>query len=106
MKKKFTKLLLLLLVCQTFAFAQNVRVTGKVTSPTNEPLAAVSVKIAGTSQGTSTDAEGNFALSAPSDGSLVFTSIGFASKTVEINGKTVINVVLEPDSKSLEAVVV
>jgi TonB-linked SusC/RagA family outer membrane protein len=106
MMKKVYKLFVLLLLCQPSAFAQNISVTGKVTDSDNLPLPAVSIKVSGSTQGTSTDANGNFTISVPSNSSLVFTYIGFASQTVAVNGRTTLNVRLESDSKMLEGVIV
>jgi len=106
MMKKVYKLVVLLLLCQTYAFAQNISVTGKVTDSDNLSLPAVSIKVSGSTQGTSTDANGNFTISVPSNASLVFTYIGFASQTISVNGRTTLNVRLESDSKMLEGVIV
>jgi len=106
MMKKVYKLVVLLLLCQTYVFAQNISVTGKVTDSDNLPLPAVSIKVSGSTQGTSTDANGNFTISVPSNASLVFTYIGFATQTIAVNGRTTLNVRLESDSKMLEGVIV
>jgi len=106
MMKKVYKLVVLLLLCQTYVFAQNISVTGKVTDSDNLPLPAVSIKVSGSTQGTSTDANGNFTISVPSNASLVFTYIGFASQTIAVNGRTTLSVRLESDSKMLEGVIV
>ncbi len=104
--KKVYKLVVLLLLCQTYVFAQNISVTGKVTDSDNLPLPAVSIKVSGSTQGTSTDANGSFTISVPSNASLVFTYIGFASQTIAVNGRTTLNVRLESDAKQLEGVIV
>ncbi|MBM3402363.1 MAG: SusC/RagA family TonB-linked outer membrane protein [Bacteroidetes bacterium] len=104
--KKVYKLVVLLLLCQIHVFAQNINVTGKVTDSDNLPLPAVSIKVSGSTQGTSTDANGNFTISVPSNASLVFSYIGFASQTIAVNGRTTLNVRLESDSKMLEGVIV
>ena len=106
MMKTIYKLVVLLVFCQTYAFAQNISVTGKVTDSDNLPLPAVSIKVSGSTQGTSTDANGSFTISVPSNGSLVFSYIGFASQTVAVNGRTTLNVRLETDAKQLEGVIV
>jgi TonB-linked SusC/RagA family outer membrane protein len=87
-------------------FAQNISVTGKVTDSDNLPLPAVSIKVSGSTQGTSTDSNGNYTISVPSNASLVFSYIGFTTQTVSVQGRTTINVRLESDSKMLEGVVV
>src|SRR5690606_26961932 len=57
--------------------------------------------------GTVTDVEGRFNLDVPNDDDiLVFSSIGYITQEVEVNGRQVINVVMEEDLKSLEEVVV
>ena len=104
--KKVYKLVVLLLFCQAYVFAQNISVTGKVTDSDNLPLPAVSIKVSGSNQGTSTDANGNFTISVPSNASLVFSYIGFTTQTVAVQGRTTLNVRLESDSKQLEGVVV
>ncbi len=104
--KNFYKLVVLLLLCQTYVFAQNTSVTGKVTDSDNLPLPGVSVKVSGSNQGTSTDASGNFTISVPSTSTLVFTYIGYTSQTLPVQGRTSINVRLEADSKLLEGVIV
>ena len=106
MMRKFYKLVVLLLLCQTYVFAQNISVTGKVTDSDNLPLPAVSIKVSGSTQGTSTDSNGNYTISVPSNASLVFSYIGFTTQTVSVQGRTTINVRLESDSKMLEGVVV
>ncbi|WP_276361771.1 SusC/RagA family TonB-linked outer membrane protein [Daejeonella sp. H1SJ63] len=106
MMKKVYKLVVLLLFCQAYVFAQNISVTGKVTDADNLPLPAVSIKVSGSTQGTSTDANGNFTISVPSNASLIFSYIGFTTQTVAVQGRTTINVRLESDSKLLEGVVV
>jgi hypothetical protein len=64
--------------------AQTLRYSGKVMNTKNEPLAGVSVTIAGTSTGTTTDAEGNFSLNLVQNkkSELLFSAVGYASKTL------------------------
>lgn len=104
--KKVYKLAVLLLFCHTFVFAQNISVNGKVTDSDNLPLPAVSIKVSGSTQGTSTDLNGNFTISVSPNASLVFSYIGFATQTVPVQGRTIINVQLASDTKMLEGVVV
>ena len=60
----------------------------------------------GSTAGTSTDVDGNYAISAPANGTLVFSLVGMKDVVMPINGKGEINVVLEEDSEMLEDVVV
>jgi TonB-linked SusC/RagA family outer membrane protein len=83
-------------------------ISGKVTDKKGEPLPGVSVKIKGTSTGTTTDAEGRFTLNAAGTGTvLVFTYLGFAPREVTVSDRSPINISLEEQSAALnEAVVV
>lgn len=106
MMKKIYKLVVLLLFCQTYVFAQNISVTGKVTDTDNLPLPAVSVKVSGSNQGTSTDANGNFTISVPSTATLVFTYIGYTTQNIQVQGRTTLNVRMAVNARELEGVVV
>ncbi len=86
--------------------AQDIRVTGKVTSPGGEPLAGVSVSVKGTRTGTTTDINGNFSLSVPDDAVLVFSSVGYETVEVAVAGKTSINATLQLSAKKIDEVVV
>ncbi len=108
MRKKILQIIILLVgLCQTAVFAQNNTVTGKVLGSDNQPVAGASVTISGTTQGTVTDANGNFSISAPANASLLIQSIGFADQVVKINGKSVVNLTLTTgESAGLDEVVV
>jgi TonB-linked SusC/RagA family outer membrane protein len=86
--------------------AQEVRITGKVTSPTGEPLSGVSVFVKGARTGTTTDANGNFSITVPDDAILVFSSVGYESTEVSVKGKSAITVSLAQSEKIQDAVVV
>lgn len=83
-------------------------ISGKVsTSVENESLPGVTVVIDGTSKGTITDANGNYSISVPNDKAvLTFSFIGYVSQKVNIGDRSVINVQLITDIKSLDEVVV
>src|SRR5690606_14280489 len=95
-----------LFLCTSVAFAQNIRITGKVSDSTGEGLPSVSVRVVGTNEGTSTDANGNYAITAAPNASLAFSFIGFTGQTVAVNNRTSINVQLADDTQSLSDVVV
>ncbi|MBT1697052.1 TonB-dependent receptor [Fulvivirgaceae bacterium PWU4] len=81
-------------------------VKGKVTDPSGEALPGVNVIVKGTTNGTTTDTNGNFALEVPENATLQFSYIGFQTIEVEVGDRTVIDIAMEVDSKSLEEVVV
>ncbi|MEI5985821.1 SusC/RagA family TonB-linked outer membrane protein [Sphingobacterium sp. PU5-4] len=103
-------LLSFILLCALFigvAHAQNRQVTGRVSSQTTgENLPGATVKVVGTSISTQTDGAGNYSISAPANGSLTITNVGFTSQTVQINNRSVVNVVLAEDETSLDEVIV
>lgn len=87
--------------------AQNITVTGTVTdAETSETLLGGSVMVKGTSNGTITDFDGKYTISASPNATLVVSYMGYDSKEVKVNGQRVINVSLTADSKLLDEVVV
>jgi len=87
-------------------WAQNVNVTGKVTDNSGEPLMGVYVLVQGTSRGVSTDLDGNYAISAPADGTLLYSFMGFEDVVENINGRSIIDVTMNVSSVALEELVV
>ena len=86
--------------------AQNKTVSGIVTDTNNMPLAGANVILRGTTTGTSTDFDGNYALTIPSDGVLVYSMVGFKTQEISTEGRSVVDVVLQEDIEALSAVVV
>lgn len=83
------------------------KVTGTVTDENGTPMPGVNIMIEGTSEGTVTNANGEFSLKVPdSDASLVFTYIGFEKKVIDISGQEKINVQMAPDVSELDEIVV
>lgn len=101
-------LLVLLLQTTTSVFAQQgEKVTGKVTDQSGASIPGVSVVVAGTTNGTITDIDGNYTLTnVPGDGTLQFSFVGMKTQKIVIQGKTVIDVVLEEDKLALDEVIV
>ena len=81
-------------------------IRGKVVDSKGESLPGVSVRVKGTAVGTTTDAQGNFSLNAPDNGTLIFSYIGYISQEITVNGRAIINVTLSEDSQMLGEVVV
>jgi TonB-linked SusC/RagA family outer membrane protein len=104
--KKFTGLLVLLLLCVGYGFAQTNRVTGTVTGADNQGLPGVNVLVGGTTTGTTTDADGKYAINAPDNASLVFSYISYLSQTVPVNNRSIIDVKLIEDAKAIDEVIV
>ena len=90
-----------------FAFAQNVQVTGIATAADDgSPMPAVTVSVQGTSIGTTTDMDGAYSISAPSNGTLLFSFVGYDDAIVPVNGRRVINVTLNPGSIEVDEVLI
>ena len=102
------KLLLagIMLVLGSYAYAQNVNVTGKVTADDGSVLPGVSVVVKGTNLGVQTDAGGIYKISAKKGASLLFSFIGFESQTVVIGNSTTVDITLKSDAAQLNEVVV
>lgn len=86
--------------------SQKLTVRGQVTDG-KEPLTGAYVLVEGTKNGVLTDFEGQYELKdVPSTAKLQFTYMGFKTATVAVNGQSVLNVVLEPDSEALDELVI
>ncbi|WP_019038345.1 SusC/RagA family TonB-linked outer membrane protein [Psychroflexus tropicus] len=84
-------------------FQQN-EITGVVEDPNGLPIPGVTVSLKNTTQGTVTNQDGRYSITAPSNGTLVFSYVGFKTVAREINGQREINVQLEEDVAALEEV--
>ncbi|UFH56097.1 TonB-dependent receptor [Spirosoma sp. KNUC1025] len=105
--RKLLQITFLLLATVWGAYAQNQAVSGLVTSSDEGTgLPGVSVSVKGSTQGTLTDANGNYRLSVGNNATLVFSFIGFNSVEQPVNGRSVINVQLKTDVRNLNEVVV
>lgn len=89
------------------AMAQQLNVSGNVKDATGEFIIGASVLVKGTTVGTITDIDGNFAINGVDKGAVLEISyIGYVTQSVTVNDETPINVVLKEDSETLEEVVV
>lgn len=105
MNKKVFFSMLILLLSSAFIYAQKT-VTGIVKDNGGIPLPGVNVIVKGTSTGTATDFDGNFSLDVEEGAVLEISYVGFKTQSITIGSQTTINVILEEDAETLEAVVV
>ncbi|TDQ31053.1 SusC/RagA family TonB-linked outer membrane protein [Zeaxanthinibacter enoshimensis] len=106
-KRLNAMLLLAMLCCFQYSIAQQITVTGTVTDENGNLLPGVNVVEKGTNNGTATDFDGNYAIDvADSSGVLVFSSLGYSTKEVNMNGRNTVNVSLAEDASQLDEVVV
>jgi TonB-linked SusC/RagA family outer membrane protein len=108
--KKQLLVFLAFLAFTTMAWAQERKISGKVTaSDDGSPLPGVNVVVKGTTNGTNTDADGNYSLGLNSGSTsdvLIFSFIGMQTQEVPVGERTVIDVSLAPDVAQLGEVVV
>ena len=87
------------------AMAQQIAVTGTVTSQAGAPLQGVTVRVSGTETRVLTNGTGRYTITAPANGALNFTVIGQKPAREEIGGRTRIDVKMEPVTYLEEVVV-
>lgn len=103
----FLLMFLSLLFFSQTLLAQQRQISGKVTGTSDgSPIPGAVVKVKGKTGGTSTNAEGNFTISAQTGDILVVSSVAYLTKEVTVAQGNTINVSLNDDNKSLEEVVV
>jgi TonB-linked SusC/RagA family outer membrane protein len=109
MKKLFLLIVLFVFVSGYTLMAQTIVITGTVTSSVQGEgaIPGVSVSVKGTTVGAITDVNGKYSLTAPQSATtLVFSYIGMKKQEIEIGGRKVIDIVMEPDLLGLNEVVV
>ncbi len=103
MKRKLTMFLALLIIGIGLATAQT-QVRGTVVDEVGEPVIGATIQVRGTSQGTVTDIDGQFNLTAPANGTLVISYVGMVTQEVAVRPS--LNITLVSDSEMLQEVVV
>jgi TonB-linked SusC/RagA family outer membrane protein len=71
----------------------------------NEPLAGVTIMLAGSSTATMTDVDGGYTINVPQNGKLTFSFVGYTPQTINVNGRKIINVALKEEATELNEVV-
>lgn len=84
----------------------DVNITGKITDQDGLGLPGATILVQGTTQGTTSDVEGNFSLSVADDAVLVISSIGYITQEISVGGRSTLNITLMEDIETLEDVVV
>lgn len=92
--KKHLVMLLLTLICLPL-LAQKKTVLGTVTDAMNDPIIGATVQVKGTRDGTITDLNGRYSITANGDATLVFSFVGFETRDEKINNRTVVDLVLK-----------
>ncbi len=98
---------LIVVLSMTFGvFAQNKQVSGSVTDESGAPVVGATIIVENTQAGTTTGADGSFAISAPVDGVISVSYVGYVSQSVQVAGRTRLSFVLVSDATALDDVVV
>ncbi len=101
--------LMLLFLCVNIARSQTRTVSGRVLSDsTKKPVSGVTVKVKGNQTGTSTNSEGQYSINLPGEGNaiLVFSSVGYKMKEINVGQKTAIDVTLSTSYNAMEEIVI
>ena len=106
--KKLTLIFSLFVLSMSMLVAQTVTITGTVTDEQEgTPIPGVSVIAVGTTIGTTTDVDGNYSITVPSNVQMLeYSFIGMTTREVDIAGRTEIDVALSPDVFGLDEVIV
>ena len=89
-----------------WVLAQKVSIQGTVKDKVGESVIGASVVEKGTTNGTITDFDGNFALEVPANATLVISYIGYKTQEIPVAGKKKIQIILKEDTETLDEVVV
>ena len=108
MKQRIVFVMCLCFLLMNGVFAQTKSLKGTVKDKLGESIIGASVLIEGTSQGTITDLDGNYVIENIPAGKnvLVVSYVGYQTQKLEIDGRNVINVILQEDTEVLDEVVV
>ena len=106
MVRKIVLLLVASLTCGLLASAQTKQVSGTVKDANGNAIVGATVIVDGTTIGTNTGTDGSFRISAPANGNLLVSFIGYEDQKIAIAGKTNIEVVLQDNYTAIEGVTV
>ncbi|MEQ6118397.1 TonB-dependent receptor [Reichenbachiella sp. MALMAid0571] len=85
---------------------EDVSISGKITDENGEGLPGASVVVKGTTNGTTTDLDGNYKMNIPEDGVLVVSYVGYVSQEIIPGTRNIVDLQLELDAAQLEEIVV
>ena len=106
MVRKIVLLLIASVTCSLMAVAQSKQVSGTVKDANGNAIVGATVMVEGTSNGVNTGSDGSFRISAPANGNLLVSFIGYEDQKIAIAGKTSIEVVLQDNYTAIEGVTV
>jgi len=107
MKKKWTKSILfcMLIITSITAYSQNT-IRGTVADESGLTIPGVNITVVGSAKTSSTDFDGKYEISAPTNAVLSFSFIGFDTQKIKVIGSSTINVVMKSAAENLKEIVV
>ena len=104
---RLASLLMAFALSSAFIFAQTKTVTGTVVDELGEPVIGANVIVVGTTNGATTDIDGNFSISnVAENATLKVTYIGYREQNIPVAGKNKFSIAIEEDRDELDEVVV
>lgn len=103
---KTYSLMALCLFCAINMFAQNVKVTGRVTDEAEESIIGAAIRVVDGTIGTISDYDGNFVLDVPKGATIEVSYVGYVPKRIQVTEGKVYTIVLKEDTKLLDEVIV
>lgn len=104
--QKLTLILLLFWLSAGTLLAQNITVTGTVRDEAGDGIPGATILVKGTSNGTATNLDGVYSISAPANAILQISYVGFETKEVQINGQSVLDIIISASASALDEVVI
>ena len=104
-KFKINFLLGLFLLFSANSFAQS-SVSGTISDSDGNPIPGATIIVDGTTNGTTTDFDGNYTISVNSGQSLQFSSLGFSTQIIRFGDQSTIDVILQTSAEALDEIVV
>ena len=105
-KRLFTLTMILSSVLASTIASAQVQISGTITDENGEPIFGVTVVEEGTTNGTASNEDGNYSLSASEGGTLIYSFIGYVTERRQVLNQTRINVTLRQDIQELQEVIV
>jgi TonB-linked SusC/RagA family outer membrane protein len=84
----------------------NKAITGNVADESGAPIAGVTVKQEGTTNGTATDADGRYSINCGKTATLVFSYVGYVTQKIKVNNRSIINITMQDEASNLDEVMV
>ncbi|HEX3167421.1 MAG TPA: TonB-dependent receptor [Chitinophagaceae bacterium] len=104
--KPIALMLLLFLSFSVTSIAQNIAIKGRVLKEDGTPVPGASVTIKGTGNGTASNDQGEYQLSAPGNATLVISAVDFVTQEIKVSDRTSVDIKLVSLDKSLGEVIV